>query len=69
MTTYALIISGLIPNVSGFEALAVSDGQDVLLSIIDKRDKFVSTSVKDIQLSREDVQDLLNLIDKQNEEN
>ena len=68
MTTYALIISGLIPNVSEFEALALSDGQNDLPSLMDKRNKFVSHSINEIQLSREDVEDLLSLINKQNEE-
>jgi hypothetical protein len=64
MATKALIISDLIPNVHEFEALAVSDGEDVMLTLKDKN-RFVSHSVTEIVLSKKDVEDLLELIDSQ----
>ena len=64
MATKTLIVSDLDPNVTGFEALAISDGSEVTLRFMMKG-KFTSMNLSEICLSKKDVDDLLELIDSQ----
>ena len=68
MATKTLIISDLDPNVKGFEALAVFDGNEVTLRFMTRGmsgPKFTSMNASEICLSKKDVEDLLELIDSQ----
>lgn len=61
----AIIISGLVPDV-GFEALAISDGEHVHLTFMDKNKPLEAGLITAIELHRDDVERLLELINKPN---
>ena len=72
MATKTLVLSDLDPNITGFEALAISDGEEVILIFMMQGGggpKFTSQNISEICLSRKDVEDLLGLLDDIAEEN
>jgi len=59
----AIIISDLVPNVPEFEALAVSDGKNVLLTFRQPSGENIRGSTIDaVELTSETIERLLNLI-------
>ncbi len=70
MTTEAAVLSNILPNVPEFEFLAVSDGESVMLTLIQRDNQKLLTkdfSIGEIQLSEEDVRMLLSLIEGDDE--